>query len=628
MMTTRKTRTATWLVTAILVLAAPSTAAAGRIYLKSTGHDFRAIVIAEKPTGAAEFAAQELQRYIRAVTDSVLLPIVKETQPNIPHPAILVGPSRLARQLGLDAASLPAEGFALKTTNGYLLIAGNDQPAWALETFTKPEWVFQGDIRRTAGTQVGTLFGVYTFLQEFAGVGWYFPGPLGEVVPKGRDIEVSQFDRTESPAFASRLLGLELENVGELPSPECDAQLDYQVRRRYLLRLRTGQARAVHFNHSLMYWGELFGKEHPEYFALIDGRRSNDWGWNGQRRGGPNRDFCWANPAMIRQQIEEMQRFFQGEIGRHRWVWVYADKQAYPIAANDGTMRPCECPLCRVWQVPGRGYRGSLSDVYAYHLAEVAKAAAKLFPGRSIVGLAYGPRVLPPVKVELPDNVTMCLAFVTPAFMAHPGTREAYDAIVDAWCRKTKVPVMWLYTDAFRYHIPHVPLVLPHAVAREIKARRGKVGGFYFCTGATTTFSQPELYLAGQLMWNPEQDENVLVDRFFRELYGPAAGPVRELYLYLERLWTEETQGFSPPIDQAQGVPAPNWKAYPRQRMWSVVFTPDRIGKALELWEQARRLAAQDPIVSRRLARLEKDLKLAWAESTWAASRGAKLKGQ
>lgn len=585
--------------------------------LKSAGKNFRAIVIADKPAGAVQFAAEEFQKYIRQATGKVLLPIYKDSQQNIPLPAVLIGPSALTRKLGLNENKLPPEGFYLKTIDQYLVIAGNDHPLWSEDVFKKQEWVFLGEIKRQAGTRIGTLFGVYTFLQEFADIGWYFPGILGEVVPQNKSIVVPELDRVESPDFKVREIGF---TSTAIPKPDMgtvyDGLYDLEVNRRFLFRLRTGKEWAPYVNHSMWFWGDLFGKDHPEYFALIDGKRTNDWGWTGKNRGGGNREFCWANPATVAQQIEEMRKFFAGEIERHKWVWVYADKEAYPVVANDGTMKPCECELCQKWINQKRGYRASQSDLYAYHLKEVAEAAKKEFPGKYILGLAYGPRMLAPAKVKLPDNVLMGLAFVMPATMPDPETKQEYDRIIDAWSSMVRIPVMWEYTDAFRYYMPHIPLVLPHAVGEEIKARYGKTEGFYFCHQDSDVFSELELYVASQLMWNAEQDVDTVIDRFMRDLYGPASAVVKEIYLYLENLWTGEVQNFSPPVDPETGINAPNWKLYPKDRMWFEVFTPEKLEKAMKLLENAQTMVKGDRLLEKRVERVAEGLRLAWAEST------------
>lgn len=614
-----------------------SSAGTNRCYLQSTGRDFKAIVVAENPTGAALLAAEELQRYAAKVTggtavetyvEGVRLPILKDSQKEIPKPAILVGASKLTEALGIDFKNLKPEGFILKTTPDYLVIAGDDHPAWTSEILTKKDRVWLGAVEREAGTRVGTLFGVYSFLQDVAGVGWYFGGPLGEVVPTRRDIAVPNLDRTDAPDFGFRVIASQ--SFFGLPYP-----YELELNRRFPFRLRLGYASPRWCNHSMYHWGRLFGKDHPEYFELLDGKRTSDWG----NTGGNSRDFCWANPATIAQQVEEMRLYFKGEVNRHPWCWISFARDTFPIAGNDCPMKPCECELCHPWVIdPNRDYDGSQSDLYAYHLAEVAKVAAKEFPGNAIIGLAYGPRVRPPAKVTLPANVQMALAFIVPAQMMNSTTQKAYDQLVEAWLGKTTVAMMWLYTDAFRANHPLLPLTIPHAVAREIQQRRGKVGGFFFCHAPSPVYDDLELYVAAQLMWKADQDVNALIAKFMTSLYGPAAEPVRQIYAYLEELWADEMKT-DPPRDaegygKYEGILQFGWakKYNSRNYLWKNVFTSDRLLKTLKLIESARKLAdahlnaTRDDLPLLRVQRLEEKLKASWAESVRAGYEQAQAR--
>jgi uncharacterized protein DUF4838 len=141
---------------------------------------------------------------------------------------------------------------------------------------------------------------------------------------------------------------------------------------------------------------------------------------------------------MIAQQIREMRLFFGGDATRHM-AWRYASPRAFPIVANDGTAAPCQCGECTQWLSPQRGRRGLKSDQYAFHLREVARAAAQEFPDRAISALAYSSRVLPPTRVKLPDNVLMSLASGSVSFRAAPVYQKVYEQWVRDWEQTAKL---------------------------------------------------------------------------------------------------------------------------------------------------------------------------------------------
>jgi len=549
------------------------------IFLKD--RKVQCIAVGEDTNSVARFAAEELQKYCFQSL-GVKLPIVNAS-PSIPKPAFVIGKNAITDMLGLDISKLPKEGFYLKTTDDYIIIAGDDHPLFTYKEMKEGYWHPKYD--RDAATRVGTVFGVYTFLKRVIGVNWYFPGPLGEVIPQQKRLKLPPMDFTIGPSFTQRKIWIGNDHTGttELPKPEVPDS-KFLTDHVWAFRSRLGFSWACQGSHAMWFWGELFGKEHPEYFALVDGKRTNDWGWTGKNRAGNNRDFCWANPATIQQQIEEMRLFFGGEVKRHMWVWTYSDINHFPIGANDGSMRYCECPLCSKWYYQDEKGKRMVQDAYWYHVAEVAKVAKKEFPGKFIVALAYGSdnRFWPPKNVVLPDNVKIALAGCVPARLADPDSKKEWDNLVTEWRKKAYICLVWMYTDAFRASIPHLPLVIPHLVANEIKSLYGKTDGFFFCGGETETgpYTQPEYYLAAELMWDVTQDTEELLEEFYRNLYGNAAVPVKACYTYLENLWLEECPKYL----------SGKFKADTefKETVWKKIFTPERLVKALDFIEQAK----------------------------------------
>ena len=275
--------------------------AAKGIYFEPAGKNLAAIIVPDDPEAGANYAARELQRYL-SLSTGVALPIYPASAKNIPRPAVVVGKASFTEAAGLDLEKLPPEGFRIKSTPEYLFIAGNDHPLMTVKMITgELGFRFPSSFHREAGTKIGTLYGVYTFLKKYIGAEWFFVGPLGEVIPKLDLLKIPAVDYTGSPSFRRRSIGIGTDATGvmELPYP------DVPYARRELVniwpwRMREGNSLAIHGNHTMERWGDLFGKDHPEYFALVKGQRTNDWGWNGKNKYGfePGRAFCWAGRAM------------------------------------------------------------------------------------------------------------------------------------------------------------------------------------------------------------------------------------------------------------------------------------------------------------------------------------------
>ena len=116
----------------------------GRLLLAEGGRSAYSIVVAKDAIPSERHAAEELQRYLERISGAKL-PIITDDAEMGEHEIILGDNEHLRKlNLGIDFSKLGEEGFVLKTHKSYLIIAGG-----------KPR---------------GTLYGVYTFLEEKLGV--------------------------------------------------------------------------------------------------------------------------------------------------------------------------------------------------------------------------------------------------------------------------------------------------------------------------------------------------------------------------------------------------------------------------------------------------------------------------
>ncbi|NLF92696.1 MAG: hypothetical protein GX564_02315, partial [Oligosphaeraceae bacterium] len=152
------------------------------------------IVIAPDASRVTRFAAGELQTLLGEVL-AAQLPIVTELPAD--GTAIVLGFNAWSQAAGLEPGKLVRDGFFLKTQGRNLFIAGNDDPEADIEQAINRGGAWSHRFDR------GTLFGVYDFLERFAGARFYFPG-LGTVLPRTAEIRLPECDIFERPDFGER----------------------------------------------------------------------------------------------------------------------------------------------------------------------------------------------------------------------------------------------------------------------------------------------------------------------------------------------------------------------------------------------------------------------------------------
>ena len=170
------------------------------------------VVLSEKPLPVVQFAADELTNFLsRALGKAV--PVV--TAPTPGKMSIVVGTNVWSEVAGIDVGKLPRDGFVVKSAHGRIFIAGRDMDG---PFNPAKDW---------KGGEKATLFGVYDFLERYVGCRFYFPGEIGEVVPRVNSFTVPEGEYAEAPEFIERKVRYSL---GEWFEPVSKAQYEMNGR--------------------------------------------------------------------------------------------------------------------------------------------------------------------------------------------------------------------------------------------------------------------------------------------------------------------------------------------------------------------------------------------------------------
>src|SRR5262245_51318581 len=132
-----------------LLFFSPEACTHAALTLAAKGRSPFQIVVASNAIPSERYAAEELQRYVETITGAKLA-TVTDSEP-ARSAEILLGDNAHLKRLGLKVEfnELGPEGFVLRTDHNKVIIAG--------------------------GQPRGTLYGVYTFLEERLGVRWFTP---------------------------------------------------------------------------------------------------------------------------------------------------------------------------------------------------------------------------------------------------------------------------------------------------------------------------------------------------------------------------------------------------------------------------------------------------------------------
>ena len=262
------------------------------------------IVIPAKAIPVVKFAASELQKFLSQSMDSKI-PVV--TVPESGKINIHVGMTAEAKKAGIDLSKLVRDGFYIRTSGKNIFIAGIDDP--------KKNPVHE--IKTGGGWSIlyehATIFGVYDFLERFAGMRFYFEGELGTIVPKNKVLNIPEINIVERPDFTVRSYSAFYDGeYFEGPKPKATINPKKNINL-YRNRFHTMSMPCCH---GIQGFGMLhrFGESNPEYFALAS---------NGRRLNDPNVRFpgqlCWS--SNVREEIyKDVEAYLKGRPAKERGV--------------------------------------------------------------------------------------------------------------------------------------------------------------------------------------------------------------------------------------------------------------------------------------------------------------------
>ncbi len=305
---------------------------------------------------------------------------------------------------------------------------------------------------------------------------------------------------------------------------------------------------------------EVYFDDHPEYFALIDGKRKPQ----GHSGGG---EFCLTNPDVRRivtdRVLDELKTFHSFGL--------------FDVSPNDNTDPSfCECPNCAAIESREGSEAGPLIDF----VNTVADEVFKVYPEVKITTLAYKQSRTPPKSLRPNKNVVVRLAndsVLFPYPIIYIEEDDGFIQNLEDWKKTGAQLMIWDYMANFRaWPMPRPNL---EVIGRniEVYAEYGLFGLFLQSSNYGVGENQGKLraWLYSKKMWDPSIKTEDLI-RDFNYGYFGKAGHLMQTY---SELLSREWQGFhdSHDFDEKFG------------------FSTDFYPKARSIFDEALELASECP---------------------------------
>jgi len=485
---------------------------ADEVKLVENGRGQAVILISPVASATEEYAAQELQEYIRRMSHGEL-PIQRgESVPEGKDKVVIGCPSshseikRLAPELGLTNNPEESEKLVIKTIGNTLYLVGN--------------------------TPAGALYAVYYYLDEILGVRWYWPGKDGEFVPSKPTILAIDLNISQVPDFVFRgyrgfydedtLIWLARNRMNYGPGHYIKGLND--LRRKLGMKVIYGGHSFGHIYPPGIKSIEEYFEKYPEHFSLVAGKRVL-------------KQHCYSNP--------EVQKVFI------KWIINFWDEHP-----DVDTMRLCpldsphfcQCKKCKAF---GKDVSTQLHKFINIILEEVDK----VYPGKHYQVYAYSTYKNPPVvKPHKGITIEYCMydrCYRHTLFDKNCPVNAKAIKKLEEWLKLGYPMYMYGYHyDVFggerNYFIPNA-----FTIADELKYLK-KIGFKGFATevrpprpnselwpdGDLWMCNRFSLYLGAKLMWNTNLDEDKLLAEYMRRIYSPgAARYMVKYYKLMEKAW-------------------------------------------------------------------------------------------
>lgn len=483
------------------------------------------IIIPAKHTNEEKEAALELKTYLNKITRASF-PIYTDDQYEQDEEILVGNTNRTSgKYTRIYAPSIRPQGFWIKTSGKKILILGGDP--------------------------VGTLYGAYTFLEDYLGCRRFTPEV--EKIPKSSTLRIKPIDDIETPSALIRIVNGKYFNEGDF---------------RFWRKLQIiednwgkdpGDRYYVHTFDKIIP-ASVYYHGHPEYYAQINNHRV-PWG-----------QLCLTNPDLIKITVNKLREAMKD----------HPEVQYWSVSQNDNYYN-CDCEKCKRMDEQ----EGSPSGTLLRFVNQIADS----FPDKIITTLAYQYTRKPPRITKPRPNVmiTLCTIELNRSIPIEKDSGST-DFVQDikGWSKICKNIMLWDYEVQFTNYLGPFPLF--HTLQPNIQFfnKYNVTAHFQQCNiDHGVEFAELKAYLLSKLLWNANINTDSVIDDFLEGYYEAAAPYIHQ---YFDLLHNELILSG----DRLDIYGSPVWNA-------GTFLSEDNLKKYNQLFDKAELAVALNPQILARV---------------------------
>ncbi|MEO6908072.1 MAG: DUF4838 domain-containing protein [Abditibacteriaceae bacterium] len=471
--------------------------------------------------GNTDNAATLLQKYLRQIYGVTTgFDIVDQDKiTSLEGKSILaLGDSKWADDATL--AKIPQFGYRLKRKANVIVIAGSKS--------------------------TGTLAGVAHFLDQYCGVRFYMPGALWISVPVGKKIVLPDIDQTDKPY----VIGTDMTGVENVPGVGDWATYN-QVFRKI--------GGSTQHNMFTMFPPSLYAEKYPQIYPILKGVRyipkdGQDQGWNP--------DF--NAPETLEAAKDSVKRYFEANPNDTYVAMGVMDSDNFDEGpATQAIIQRYQQKYPDLATAKVQAY----SSIYWFFMNKLAAWMQINEPGKLLMGLSYsGVRGIP--DFQLKPNILVITVWGIAELESDGRLKPGKDGVSEmgAWLKIASHLGNHDWLQGYGYLMSRSYTGYYSTYFKAMKAAGVKDSFQHLEAYPNWGMDGPKYYIISRLMWDPDQDVNVLWKQFCDDMYGPASAPMQKYFQEQEKLWIQ--------LDDVEG---PERKLF----HWGTVFKTTDVSMAM-----------------------------------------------